>query len=156
MIDNPDDRIRARVDARRLATQLAEMFLSECASRATTMFSGWAVDYTEAFFDQLRDDIDAICPVKPVAAPQPLQVKQADLPATIDIDKRKHYTCRINGTCLVESANGGLLIQTEDLTKFWVPKYAIGNPPKAGENVVVMQIPGWKILEGELEELVEE
>lgn len=80
---NPDERVKARVVARKLADELVDSFLSECIDEASK-HSDWKVDFTEAFFDQLRVTINTINPPKDKQSPS-VVTRQQRLPMTSPI-----------------------------------------------------------------------
>lgn len=154
---NPDGRILARAAARTLADQLAETFLDECATESGK-FPDWRADYTEAFWDQLRKSIDSICPQDETQRlPCPIcDSTEEPQPMTepILIDEQQSYLCRIDGHCIHDSGRA-VLIEPSNGKKFWVPAVCLDDPPEVGEEIEILEIPGWKILEEQLEHLVE-
>lgn len=154
---NPDERIRARVVARKLADELVDSFLTECVEEANK-HPEWKVEFTEAFFDQLRETINTINPPKDKQAPV-VVTRQQRLPMTSPmlIDEKLRYMCNIDGHC-VRSSGKAVLIKTGDGTTFWVPIRCLedpDDPPSAGEIIDRMEVPGFKIIEAQLEHLVD-
>lgn len=152
---NPDERIRARAAARRSAEALADLMLSECTDGAN-QHPAWKVDYSEAFFDQLRETIDLICPKKapPPAAPTPKPVGRLPMTSPIEVDERKYYECQIDGYCDRKTPKA-VLIVTGEGQQFWLPIKALRcDEPEVMENIGMMELPGWKIIEDDLEDLI--
>jgi len=150
---NPDERIRARAAARRSAEALADLMLSECTDGAKS-YTAWKVDYSEAFFDQLRETIDTICPKKTPPPAAPASVGRLPMTSPIEIDERKYYECQIDGYC-DRKTERAVLIVTEDAIQFWLPIKALRcDEPAVKERIETLELPGWKILEDDLEDLV--
>lgn len=154
---NPDERIKSRAAARKLADDLIDSFLTECTGEADK-HPKWKLDFLEAFFEQLRETINTINP--PKEEPKPVAAnRQQRLPMTepMLIDEHLRYMCNIDGHC-VRSSGKAVLIRAGDGTTFWVPIKCLedpDDPPSAGEIIEKMEVPGFKIIEDHLEHLVE-
>lgn len=151
---NPDERIRARAAARRAAEALADLMLSECTEGAAA-HAAWRADYTEAFFEQLRETLNTICPPKP-AKPSAPETTGNNFPMTcpVEIDERKYYECQIAGYCN-RKTDKAVLIVTGESQQFWLPIKALrGDEPDEMEDIETMELPGWKIIEDHLEHLL--
>ena len=134
--------------------------LSECVE-GIAAHRDWKVDYTEAFFDQLRDSLDTICPKKAPAPAKPATqpanpVVRQPMTSSADVEERKYYECQIDGYCECHNSAGtAALIVCDDGTQFWIPMASIrGQEPDPREKIETLRLPGWKILEDDLEHLL--
>jgi hypothetical protein len=157
---NPDARVRARVAARGLADTLFDMVVSEM-TECCESHEAWGDDYGDAFFHQLRKRLDGLSPPPEPPPRQPCPICRSTeepqpLTEPILIDEDQYYVCQIDGDCeRNRETDRAVLIRAKGGEVFWVPKKCLGrDEPDEGDEIDIMRVPGFKIIEDHLEHLV--
>ena len=145
-------KVLARKEARDKADELFAFLTSEIGG-----FEGTFADESRAaFVDQFRKLWDEAHP-SPPTVDEKLKVQVGDQGVDRDIEESECYRCRIDGTCARENETGSaVLIRSGRGVSFWIPTVVLDTCPGVGDDVGMLYLPGWKILEDGLEFMIED